>query len=250
MSISSDCRNIHPLQAKRRVERPNRLAHRVWQACLIAGLGSCLSAGASQAAVSGTCYFDAFGGTLPGTSCTGYSIQLADKLLTVVTAPTFGVGKVAFETSPALNPNLWQTNIDWVGAGISGPISGAFEYTAEIDPTNDYVFKSTGLSTGGNYIPGLPNSTITSVVKQGLTSSGPVIDSVTSIDGAANYSHPIGGKQIFVTNSWTIASGDTMDNLSNYITQEAPGPLPILGVWAAFGYSRQLRRRCHSSARA
>jgi hypothetical protein len=73
---------------------------------------------------------------------------------------------------------------------------------------------------------------------------------VTSIDGGANYSQPIGGKQIFVTNSWSIAKGDTMDNLSNYITQEAPGPLPILGICAAFGYSRKLRNRIKSSAKA
>jgi hypothetical protein len=235
---------------KRRKQQLNRLAHRAWQASLILGIGSCLSAGASKAGVSGTCYFDAFGGSLPGTSCAGYSVKLDDKTFTVVTAPTFGVGKVAFESSPAVDPNLWQTNIDWEGAGIPGPIAGKFEYTAEIDSTNDYHFKSTGLSTGGNYIPGLPNSTITSVVKQGLTSGGPVIDTVTSIDGAANYSQPIGGKQIFVVNSWSIASGDTMDNLSNYITQETPGPLPILGVCAAFGYSRKLRGRIKSSVQA
>ena len=113
------------------MRKTNKIGLRVWQACLIAGIGSCLSAGASKAAVSGTCYFDAFGGTLPGTSCTGYSIQLDDKLFTVVTAPTFGVGKVAFETSPAVNPTLWQTDIDWEGPGISGPIAGMFEYTAE-----------------------------------------------------------------------------------------------------------------------
>jgi len=248
--MASAFTNARSLLTQRRTLGSNRLAHRAFQACLVVGFGSCLSAGASQAAVSGTCYFDAFGGTLPGTSCTGYSIQLADKLFTVVTAPTFGVGKVAFESSPAVNPNLWQTYIDWEGPGILGPIAGLFEYTAEIDPTNTYVFKSTGLSTGGNYIPGLPNSTITSVVKQGLTSSGPVIDTVTSIDGGANYSQPIGGKQIFVTNSWSIAPGDTMDNLSNYITQETPGPLPILGVCAAFGYSRKLRNRIKSSAKA
>ncbi len=237
-------------QAVRRKPGSRRLVRWSWQACLLLGLGSGLCAGASKAAVSGTCYFDAFGGTLPGTSCTGYAIKLDDKLFTVVTPPSFGVGKVAFETSPLVNPTLWQTNIDWVGPGLSGPISGLFEYTAEIDPFNPSVFKAIGLSTGGNYIAGLPNSTITSVVKQGLTSSGPVIDSVSSIDGAANYSQPIGGKQIFVANRWSIASGDTIDNLSNYVTQAAPGPLPILGLGAAFAASRKLRGRLKRSAQA
>jgi hypothetical protein len=36
-------------------------------------------------------------------------------------------------------------------------------------------------------------------------------------------------------------------NISNFSTQEVPGPLPILGAAAAFGWSRKLRKRLKSS---
>jgi hypothetical protein len=174
---------------------------------------------------------------------------LGDKLFTVKTAPSLSAGKVAWETSPALpaTPNLWQVNIDWDGAGLPGPISGLFEYTVEINQ-GDSIFNSIGLSTGGNYVSGPPDSTVTASVFQGLTGAGPLIDSVTSIDGTANYSNLIGGTQIFVRDSWNIQSGDTIDNLSNYITQTSsntavPAPLPFAAVPVVLAWGRRLRRR-------
>jgi hypothetical protein len=208
-------------------------------------LGSTLWLGSAQAATSGTCYFDAFGGVLPGESCTGYTIQLDDKLFTVKTPPTFGVGKVAWETSPALpiKPDLWQVDIDWFGAGLRGATAGVFEYTVEVTSPGQQ-FASIGLSTGGNYNEASLPSVITKEVYQGLSGTGPLIDSVVSIDGGVSYSNFIGGTQIFVRDSWDIVDGATLDNLSNNITQApVPGPLPLAAVAAAFGWSRRLRRR-------
>ena len=83
-----------------------------------------------------------------------------------------------------------------------------------------------------------------SEVYQGLDGTGPLIDSVVSTDGSSNYSAVIGGSQIFVRDSWTVETGATLDNVSNYIRQEpVPGPLPILGVVAALGWSRRMKRR-------
>ena len=213
-------------------------------AALLGCLGSTLCLGSAQAATSGTCYFDAFGGVLPGDSCTGYAIQLDDKLFTVKTAPTFGVGKVAFETSPPLpiKPDLWQVNIDWFGAGLRGPIAGMFEYSVEI-PSGGSQFASIGLSTGGDYNEASADSVINKTAYQGLDGSGPVIDTVTSINGGLSYSNSIGGNQIFIRDTWNVVEGATIDNLSNYITQAVPGPLPLAAVAAAFGWSRRLRRR-------
>ena len=220
-------------------------------AALLGCLGSTLWLGSAQAATSGTCYFDAFGGVLPGDSCTGYTIQLDDKLFTVKTAPTFGVGKVAFETSPPLpiKPDLWQVNIDWFGAGLRGPIEGMFEYSVEI-PSGGSQFASIGLSTGGNYNEASADSEITKTVYQGLDGSGPEIDTVTSINGGLSYSNLIGGNQIFIRDIWNVVQGATIDNLSNYITQTVPGPLPLAAVAAAFGWSRRLRRRVNAATEA
>jgi len=136
MAASFATHRIQSLFPLLRRPRPLRLCQGIGivQAGLIGCLGSTLWLGSAQAATSGTCYFDAFGGVLPGDSCTGYTIQLDDKLFTVKMPPSFGVGKVAWETSPPLpiKPDLWQVNIDWFGAGLRGPISGVFEYTVEI----------------------------------------------------------------------------------------------------------------------
>jgi hypothetical protein len=217
-------------------------------AALAAAIGSLLAVGSAEAATSGLCYFDNAGGTLPGTSCTNYAIQLDDKLFTVVWAPTSGVGKVAWETSPPLpsQPDLWQVAIDWAGAGLAGPVSGDFAYTVQItDPSKQ--FASIGLSTAGDY-PGTGiDSTASKEVRQGLEPDGPVIDSVVSIDGGLSYSNPIGGTQIFVRDSWSVANGATIDNLSNYIRQsEVPGPLPVLGAMTGLAWCRRLRRRVAS----
>jgi len=212
---------------------------------LLVALGTLVSQGAAKAATSGLCYFDNLGGTLPGISCIDYSVQLDDKLFTVVSVPSSGIGKVAWETSPPLpaQPNLWQVAIDWETSGLAGPSSGDFAYTVQITDPNKQ-FASIGLSTGGDYPgPGV-DSTATKEVYQGLSPTGPLIDSVTSIDGALSYSNPIGGTQIYVRDSWSVANGATIDNLSNYIRQsEVPGPLPVLGAVAGLGWCRRLRRR-------
>lgn len=213
---------------------------------LAVALGTLVGQGAAQAATSGLCYFDNLGGTLPGTTCTGYQVDLGDKRFNVKTIPSLGVGKVAFEASPASLPELYQVAIDWAGSGLPGPstgsITGDFTYTVEIiDGTHQ--FASIGLSTGGDYPSQGVDSTVTKEVRQGLTASGPLIDSVTSIDGGLQYSNPIGGTQIFVRDSWTLSSGATLDNVSNYIRQTVPGPLPVLGAVAGLGWCRRLKRR-------
>jgi hypothetical protein len=209
---------------------------------LAISLSTLVSQGAAKAATSGLCYFDNLGGILPAPTCGGYFVELGDKKFTVKTPPNVGVGKVAFEASPASLPELYQVAIDWAGSGLAGSSSGDFTYTVEIvDVTHQ--FASIGLSTGGDYpSPGV-DSTVTKEVRQGLSATGPVIDSVTSIDGGLSYSNPIGGTQIFVRDSWSVANGATLDNVSNYIRQTVPGPLPLLGVATALGMSRRLRRR-------
>ena len=219
---------------------------------VLTGLGTALFSDPSKAATSGICYFDTTGGTLPGVTCAGYSIQLGDKLFTVKTSPTFGIGKVAWETSPPLptKPDLWQVNIDWFGAGLAGPIAGIFDYTVEIADSSSSIFNSIGLSSGGNYQVGPPDSVIVQTVFQGLSNSGPQIDTVTSTDGSANYSQFIGGKQIYVHNTWDIQNSDTIDNLSNYITQlDVPGPVPFAAIPIAMGWSRRLRQRIKKADR-
>lgn len=211
-------------------------------------LGTLASQGPAKAATSGLCYFDNLGGTLPGTTCSAYTVDLGDKRFTVKSVPSVGVGKVAWEASPSSLPELYQVAIDWAGSGLAGPNTGDFTYTVEIID-GLHTFASIGLSTGGDYPSSGIDSTVTKEVRQGLTASGPLIDSVTSIDGGLVYSNPIGGTQIWVRDSWSVANGATIDNVSNYIRQQVPGPLPLLGVATALGMSRRLRRRLAQAQR-
>jgi hypothetical protein len=62
---------------------------------------------------------------------------------------------------------------------------------------------------------------------------------------------PISGTFINVTDSWDLdPNTGTIMAISNTYTQlqqEVPGPLPILGIGAAFGFSRKLRKRIKGS---
>ena len=49
------------------------------------------------------------------------------------------------------------------------------------------------------------------------------------------------GSEIWVKDSWTVTGAAEVDNITN--TFQTPGPLPILGAGAAFGFSRKLRGR-------
>jgi hypothetical protein len=221
--------------------------HRSVVGLIGAALGTllCATGARAQQITSGLCFFDNTGGSLPGPTCNAYSVQLDDKLFTVVSAPSSGVGKVAWETSPPLPamPDLWQVAIDWEASGLAGPVQGDFSYTVQILGGSG-SFASIGLSTAGDYPSAGIDSTVIKDVYQGLDDSGLLADSVTSVDGSSNVSSPIGGTQIFVRDTWDVTDGATLDNVSNYIRQnEVPGPLPVLGALSALAMARRLRAR-------
>jgi len=47
---------------------------------------------------------------------------------------------------------------------------------------------------------------------------------------------------IWVRDTYSAGSGDVLDTVTNTF-ETVPGPLPILGAGAAFGFSRKLRGR-------
>jgi len=77
---------------------------------------------------------------------------------------------------------------------------------------------------------------------------------LTSLNGVDLAPQPLNGAtQILVIDSLNIASQDRLTNHQNSFTQtytatppedtEAPGPLPLMGAGAAFGFSRRMRHR-------
>jgi len=66
---------------------------------------------------------------------------------------------------------------------------------------------------------------------------------ITLNGGAISYVGPLDEWEFFGVNS---TSGDFIAT-ANLLSEEVPAPLPIFGVSAAFGFSRQLRRRISAS---
>jgi hypothetical protein len=105
-------------------------------------------------------------------------------------------------------------------------------------------------SSQGPFIAGLIDSDFDlgtgTVQKQvyGGSSSGPLIFDQISTNGSpsgligfSNTSY----NTIYVKDTYSVNAGGQLDNFTN--TFQTPGPLPILGAGAAFGFSRKLRGR-------
>jgi hypothetical protein len=61
-----------------------------------------------------------------------------------------------------------------------------------------------------------------------------------------HYDLAVGLSELYILDTatpGTVGNGGMIDNYQNTFTQQVPGPLPILGAGAAFGYTRKLRRR-------
>jgi len=77
----------------------------------------------------------------------------------------------------------------------------------------------------------------------------------TSINGGPVGPSAIGAtvRKIRITDTWQTTPSGSLRSFSNNFTQttnSVPGPLPLLGVGAAFAVSRRLRRRLHADAKS
>jgi hypothetical protein len=87
----------------------------------------------------------------------------------------------------------------------------------------------------------------------GVDHSGPGIEviktvnnvSIVSNEGADFEGIPLSGTLLSVTDTWDVGTDGQVNSISNSYEQGqgVPGPLPLLGAGAAFGFSRKLRRR-------
>lgn len=196
----------------------------------------------------------------------------SDKEIKFKTAPTKGSGNVEWSwidlngnMKPDPLADLWQVDLDFNPAVTDadfGGVAGVFEYGIRINPLtehltiHEFTLDAAILGTGSGYevtkaffkdhaltIPLLcASGSNTLVVNDGSPgkktcdfSSLPVADRPT---------------EVYVRETYIVTgSGIALDNAVNGITQ-TPGPLPILGAGAAFGFSRKLRSRIKASRTA
>ncbi|MFM9089684.1 MAG: hypothetical protein ACKOPT_16420 [Cyanobium sp.] len=142
--------------------------------------------------------------------------------------------------------NFTNTDVDhtFSGAGL-GLLTGTYTYSYDVvalDPTQYINIYRTDLGTSA--IGGATAS-------NQLANSVNALDSLASIPGSSpgnlvNIAQVPSGTPVTFTGTLTVSNG-RIDTITDSL-QQAPGPLPILGAGAAFGFSRKLRKRIKATA--
>jgi hypothetical protein len=166
-----------------------------------------------------------------------------DKILTLLGQNGLLAGDtVGFAYVPQPN-KYWEVKFDFVTYPTAGS-SGNVDYKLQItDPR--YVFDTAELTSN------IGGSGPYSITKRFYTNSSFTTESFSP--GLATPPTPqvmdIGGQEIFVRDSWSVPVGSniSINGINNNYTQAVPGPLPILGIAAAFRFSRRLRNKIKAS---
>lgn len=231
--------------------RPSKLTKVTLIASLLSGTGSMFASAPAQAASyncvpnstgSGALIAIPFGQVAPTTNIqTGDTITCADKLFTIGNFDFKGAtGDVEFEwvenPPSGYTADSFSVDIDFTPAIGSAFSPGFFNYTLAI--TNpSYTFDTIQLDS--TIVSGAGGDIVVTKTVNGtlvLTSTNGSKDGPITIP----YTSPIS-----IEDSWSIPAGSTLDNVKDSVTQTSsvPGPLPLLGAGAAFGFSRRLRSR-------
>lgn len=118
-----------------------------------------------------------------------------------------------------------------------GSSNAVSQITAALTGQAQYIGESP-TSTSGNSISGNQNKLMSNIHN--------IIFGASGITGTLQYT----AFTNVTTNVTTVSGGTIVINVNdpNPPTTAVPGPLPVLGAGAAFGYSRRLRRRILSSS--
>jgi hypothetical protein len=213
---------------------------------------STLAPASVRAVGNDTC---SFGGNQEFSDCSNFTFdKQVDKTLKLVTLPTTGAGTIQFNEA---TPGIWVVDVDFILDLVAGA-SGIFEYDLEIDPTpgNSAYFSEAGLAIIGPPV-GSPMFEVKKQVKESVTGLFPLM--LFADQANTNEFDSFGGlvKKISVVDTYSVAVG-SINSFQNSYTQkeltpppdtEVPGPLPLLGAGAAFGFSRRLRHRVLAARR-
>jgi len=229
-------------------------------AAMAGGTGSLFAPGSAQAAV--ICNFGL--GASPTVCATGQSYTNADKILTLITTPTAGIGNLEFVANqfppPGPDNDTWnlKTNFFPNAFGPSGS-TGVFTYKFEIDQTlaPEAYFKRVSLGSISNTPNPIDGSVISKAVfgtEADLLANTNAITTLQSFNGASD-SYLFGVntyKTLWIKDTYTPGVSSDISVVNNSFTQGAdvPGPLPLVGAGMAFGFSRKLRSRIKASAGA
>ncbi|MEA5412777.1 hypothetical protein VB737_13470 [Synechococcus sp. BA-120 BA3] len=213
--------------------------------------GSLLAGGAAQASGRESCFF---GGQSPTCVVGGPGWTLGDKNLILDqlpagTADEAILGEIVFNWISRPNPDDsspyefddWDIEVDFDNPLTNS--TGSFEYTLSVIDSESSWFIDTVRLDSDIEGTGPFDSLVT---KDIIGDGGVVVPSIESRNGNPSDTVPIGPfRTIKVTDTWSTCESCSIDSFNNTYaqSQNVPGPLPLLGVGAAFGYSRRLRNR-------
>ena len=182
-----------------------------------------------------------FGGLSPTCHLDFIFDKQEDKTLKLTKLPTIGMGTLQFVQQ---TPGVWVVDVDFI-PDLSAPSGlGMLEYDLTIDPLplNSQYFLEGGLA-----IIGPPVGDPEFKVKKFAT--GLPMLMADEINPQISAAFDDGLKTISVRDEYLVTTG-SINSFQNSFTQitrtepdRVPGPLPLLGAGAAFGFSRRLRTR-------
>ncbi|MEB3316567.1 MAG: hypothetical protein VKO39_00265 [Cyanobacteriota bacterium] len=146
-----------------------------------------------------------------------------------------------------------------VSTEIQNPSTARYDvdvdYQPDLTTPGSYVFEYTLTSTLGSFISAHLDSvgTDTQITKEiwaSLPSGGTApLYTLVSNSGMPSPTLPIAPMStLYVRDTAVVNANGNLDNYRN--TFQTPGPLPIVGAGAAFGFSRKLRSRIKAVSRA
>jgi hypothetical protein len=213
---------------------------------LLAGV-NVLSPVSVKALGADTC---SFGANTEFPACSSFTFDKQfDKTLKLVKLPTVGDGTIQFVQQ---TPGIWVVDVDFIEDLMAPAVAGMLEYDLTIDPApgnNNYFFEA------GLAIIGPPVGSPEFQVKK--TSTGlprMLFADQTMANDQVPYDLDL--KTIRVMDDYSVTQG-SINSFQNSFTQitrdpqeeSVPGPLPLLGAGAAFGFSRRLRTRVLAARR-
>lgn len=181
----------------------------------------------------------------PLTSLNLPSVILVPALGSTQDGPSIGSGMVTLENNAI---NTYSVKTGFAPTVQVTPAAGPQMFKYDLTLSNGQTWSTAQLTS--NILAGFPGISFTKQVCSGgfgiapCVITSPIVDTGTS--GILNLTGF--GSQIFVTDAFTSSSPTARaSDFTNTFTT-VPGPLPVLGVGAAFGFSRKLRNRIKASA--
>jgi hypothetical protein len=189
--------------------------------------------GANPAQADGFCN-NLMLGSNPQCNHSEADFDVTNVVLTDVSGFTLGAGDAL---SYNLVGNSLNPQLQFIPANMS-PFSGTLTYTISLK--NGRTFETAAANITGAIGPFTTTTTSPFVTATSTNGTGSVVN--FSTNGLLTQTFT----QTFSATGGNISSIGSIYGTSDPIA--APGPLPLLGVGAAFGFSRKLRRRIQLSA--